>query len=329
MIRATIRQRLRAAFDHFVDLRDCSVIETAERIRADEVDILIDLHGWTADGRPEALALRCAPVQVNWLGYAGTVGHPKLADYLLGDPVVTPLSHAHCYTETLAHLPNCYLPADSTIALAAPPLRRDAGLPEEGFVFCSFNNSYKFNPQVFDIWCRLLLETGDSCLWLSQPGGTAHDRLRKEAESRGVDPARVIFAPRVESKADHLSRLQLADLALDPFPYNSHSTGIDVLWAGVPMVALLGDTFPGRVGASLLHAAGLDELVVGSTDEYYRLALALARTPERLRALRRQLVEQRNRCPLFDMPRFVRSLEEVYFRMWDSALSGAERAALV
>jgi protein O-GlcNAc transferase len=164
---------------------------------------------------------------------------------------------------------------------------------------------------------------------LSQPGGTAHDRLRKEAESRGVDPARVIFAPRVESKADHLSRLQLADLALDPFPYNSHSTGIDVLWAGVPMVALLGDTFPGRVGASLLHAAGLDELVVGSTDEYYRLALALARTPERLRALRRQLVEQRNRCPLFDMPRFVRSLEEVYFRMWDSALSGAERAALV
>jgi protein O-GlcNAc transferase len=324
-----LRQRLRAAFDHFVDLRDCSVIETAERIRADEVDILIDLHGWTADGRPEALALRCAPVQVNWLGYAGTVGHPKLADYLSGDPVVTPLSHAHCYTETLAHLPNCYLPADSTIALRLPPLRRDAGLPEEGFVFCSFNNSYKFNPQVFDIWCRLLLETGDSCLWLSQPGGTAHDRLRKEAESRGVDPARVIFAPRVESKADHLSRLQLADLALDPFPYNSHSTGIDVLWAGVPMVALLGDTFPGRVGASLLHAAGLDELVVGSTDEYYRLALALARTPERLRPLRRQLVEQRNRCPLFDMPRFVRSLEEVYFRMWDSALSGAERAALV
>lgn len=326
---SAIRKRLRAAFDHFVDLRDCSVIETADHIRADEVDILIDLHGWTADGRPEALALRCAPVQVNWLGYAGTVGHPKLADYLLGDPVVTPLSHAYCYTETLAHLPNCYLPADSTIALAAPPLRRDAGLPEEGFVFCSFNNSYKFNPQVFDIWCRLLLETGDSCLWLSQPGGTAHDRLRKEAESRGVDPARVIFAPRVESKADHLSRLQLADLALDPFPYNSHSTGIDVLWAGVPMVALLGDTFPGRVGASLLHAAGLDELVVGSTDEYYRLALALARTPERLRPLRRQLVEQRNRCPLFDMPRFVRSLEEVYFRMWDSALSGAERAALV
>ncbi|MBK7673948.1 MAG: tetratricopeptide repeat protein [Candidatus Accumulibacter sp.] len=324
-----IRQRLRAAFDHFVDLRDISVIETAERIRADEVDILIDLHGWTADGRPEALALRCAPLQVNWLGYAGTLGHPKLADYLLGDPVVTPCRTRTAIPRRLAHLPNCYLPSDSTITLAAPPLRRDAGLPEEGLVFCSFNNSYKFNPQVFDIWCRLLLETGDSCLWLSQPGGTAHDRLRKEAETRGVDPARVIFAPRVASKADHLSRLQLADLALDPFPYNSHSTGIDVLWAGVPMVALLGDTFPGRVGASLLHAAGLDELIAGSTDEYYRLALALARTPERLRPLRRQLVEQRNRCPLFDMPRFVRSLEEVYFRMWDSALSGAERTALV
>jgi protein O-GlcNAc transferase len=148
-----IRQRLSAAFDHFVDLRDCSVSETAERIRADGIDILIDLSGWTADGRPEALALRCAPVQVNWLGYAGTIG-TRLADYLLGDPVVTPLHARACYTETIAHLPHCYLPADSTIGPGAPPSRREAGLPADGFVFCSFNNSYKFNPQVFDLWCR-------------------------------------------------------------------------------------------------------------------------------------------------------------------------------
>jgi protein O-GlcNAc transferase len=167
-----IRKRLSAAFDHFVDVRDCSVIETADRIRADEIDILVDLNGWTADGRLEALALRAAPVQVTWLGYAGTTGHPKLADYLLGDPVVTPLQYEHCYTETLAHLPNCYLPADTSIALGPPPSRHAAGLPDEGFVFCSFNNSYKFNPRVFDLWCRLLSDAGESCLWLSQPGGT-------------------------------------------------------------------------------------------------------------------------------------------------------------
>lgn len=318
-----IRKRLSAAFDHFVDLRDCSVTETAQRVRADEIDILVDLNGWTAEGRLEALALRSAPVQVTWLGYAGTTGHPKLADYLLGDPVVTPLQHEHCYTETLAHLPNCYLPADTSIALGPPPSRRAAGLPDEGFVFCSFNNSYKFNPWVFDLWCRLLSDVGESCLWLSQPGGTAQDRLRKEFEVRGVDPARLIFAPRVEARAGHLSRLQLADLALDPFPYNSHSTGLDVLWAGVPMVALLGDTFPGRVGASLLRASGLEELITTSPDEYHQLALALVRNPSRLQALRARLAENRRHCALFDMPGFVGSLEKVYLRMWNNHLQGA------
>ncbi|WP_313952224.1 tetratricopeptide repeat protein [Accumulibacter sp.] len=320
------RKRLSAAFDHFVDLRDCSVAEMARRMRSDAIDILIDLHGWTTDGRPEALAFRCAPLQVNWLGYAGTLGHPKLADYLLGDPVVTPLAHQHCYTETLAHLPNCYLPADCTVTLGARPSRREAGLPEEGFVFSSFNNSYKFNPQVFDLWCQLLGESRGSVLWLSQPGESAPDRLRKEAEARGVDPARIIFAPRVDSRADHLSRQQLADLALDPFPYNSHSSGVEILWAGVPMVALLGDTFPGRVGASLLRAAGLDELIAESPDAYYRIALDLARNPQRLRQIRTRLDENKRDCPLFDMPRFVRSLEEVYFRMWTDHLSGIRRA---
>jgi predicted O-linked N-acetylglucosamine transferase (SPINDLY family) len=323
-----IRQRLSAAFDHFVDLRECSVSETAERIRADRIEILIDLQGWTSDGRPEAMALRCAPVQVNWLGFAGTTGHPRLADYLLGDPMVTPLHHGRYYTESIAHLPGCYLPADSSIALRAPPLRQEAGLPAEGFVFCSFNNSYKFNPLVFDLWCRLLRESEDSCLWLSQPAGSADERLRHEAQARGVDPARLVFAPRVESRVAHLSRLQLADLALDPFPYNSHSTGIDILWAGVPMVALLGDTFPGRVGASALHAAGLDELIAGSVDEYYRLAKDLFGNPQRLQGLRRKLAENKHGCPLFDMPRFVRSLEELYFRMWDNHLQGT-RTALV
>ncbi|MCP5248791.1 MAG: tetratricopeptide repeat protein [Candidatus Accumulibacter sp.] len=325
---SAVRQRLAGAFDQFVDLLPCSVRETAQRIRADRIDILIDLHGWTAGGRPEALALRCAPVQVNWLGYAGTLGHPKLADYLLGDAVVTPLHEQAHYTEALAHLPHCYLPADTAIDLRPPPSRADAGLPTEGFVFCSFNNSYKFNPAVFDLWCRLLRELPDSCLWLSQPGGSAEERLRQEAQARAVDPARIVFAPRVASRLDHLSRLQLADLALDPFPYNSHSSAIDVLWAGVPMVALLGETFPGRVGASVLRAARLDELIAGSPDDYCRIALALARDRQRLQALRATLADDKRACPLFDMPRFVGALEDVYFRMWEQHLQGV-RAALV
>jgi protein O-GlcNAc transferase len=323
-----IRRRLQAAFDHFVDIGDCSVRETAERVRSDGIDILIDLSGWTSDGRPEALALRCAPVQVNWLGYAGTMGHARIADYLLGDPVVTPLQDALCYCERIVHLPHCYLPADTTIELGAPPSRCEAGLPEDGFVFCSFNNSYKFNPQVFDLWCRLLREIDGSCLWLSQPTDTAADRLRREADRRGVDPARLVFATRVESRRDHLSRLQLADLALDPFPYNSHSTGIDVLWAGVPMVALLGDTFPGRVGASLLRAAGLPELVANSPDEYCEIARALASDPLRLLHVRNRLAAGRGHCPLFDMPGFVRALEEVYFAMWENFLCST-RAILI
>ncbi|HRF13454.1 MAG TPA: tetratricopeptide repeat protein, partial [Candidatus Accumulibacter phosphatis] len=194
--KSEIRERLGAAFDHFVDLFDCSVSDTAQRIRADQIDILVDLHGWTADGRPEALALRCAPLQVNWLGYAGTLGHPKLADYLLGDAVTTPVQEQANYSETLAHLPHSYLPADTAGELSAPPSRTDAGLPAQGFVFCSFNNSYKFNPQVFDLWCRLLRELPDSCLWLSQPGGSAQERLRQEAQARGVEPQRIIFARR-------------------------------------------------------------------------------------------------------------------------------------
>lgn len=317
-----IRRRLVGAFDRFVDVQPCGVAETAQRIRADQVDILVDLHGWTAYGRPEALALRCAPVQVNWLGYAGSTGHAKLADYLLGDPVVTPAGDRHYYTETLAHLPNCYLPADTSLLLSAPPPRRTAGLPEDAFVFCSFNNSYKFNPWVFDLWCRLLRENTAACLWMSQPSGSAPESLRKEMHLRGVDPSRLIFAPRVESRVEHLSRLQLADLALDPFPYNSHSSGVDVLWAGVPMVALHGDTFPGRVGASLLRAAGLDELIAYTTEEYYQISSRLLREPGYLHALRTRLVDNKPRCALFDMPRFVGGLEDVYFRMWTDHLRG-------
>lgn len=319
---SALRARLAAAFEHFTDLAPLSHRASVEHIQADEVDILVDLQGWTAGHRGEILALRGAPIQVNWLGYPGTLGHPRLADYLLGDATVTPLEHAACYTETLVHLPHCYLPADATRLVPPAPTRIDAGLPAKGFVFCSLNASYKFNPETFDIWCRVLLHCPDSILWLSSPSPTARSNLEREAAKRGVDPARLVFAPRTETQAQHLARLQLADLALDTFPYNSHSTGIDTLWAGVPMVTCMGETFASRVGASTLRAAKLDELVTTSLEQYEALIVELHRDPNRLAGLRQALNADKTRLPLFDMHGFARSLGDVLARMWQDHLQG-------
>lgn len=325
---SALRQQLIAACDHFADLFPFSIDETVTRIRADRIDILVDLNGWTGTGRPEILALRCAPIQVNWLGYPGTFGHAKLADYIIGDPTVTPIGEQAAYSETIAQLPAGYLPFDTRATLAPAPTRSEMGLPEESFIFCSFNNSYKFNPVVFDLWCAILRETEGSVLLLSDPGGTAAERLRAEVAKRGVDTERLLFAARVAGRDDHLVRLQLADLALDPFPYNSHSTGLEILWAGVPMVALRGETFAGRVGASLLRAAGLDELIADSAADYQRLAVELAGDRQRLRALRDKLVQNRTRCPLFDMPAFTRALESLYRRMWENHQRGERQPLL-
>ncbi len=320
--KSPLRARLAAAFEHFTDLAPLSHRASVERIRAHEVDILVDLQGWTARHRGEILALRGAPIQVNWLGYPGTLGHPRLADYLLGDATVTPLEHAACYTETLVQLPHCYLPADATRLVPPAPTRAEAGLPERGFVFCSLNASYKFNPETFDVWCRVLLRCPDSILWLSSPSPTARSNLEREAANRGVDPARLVFAPRTETQAQHLARLQLADLALDTFPYNSHSTGIDTLWAGVPMVTCMGETFASRVGASTLSAAKLDELVTTSLEQYEGLILDLYRDRNLLAQLRQRLNTDKTSLPLFDMPAFARALEDVLLRMWEDHLQG-------
>lgn len=318
---SAIRQRLGQAFDRFTDITGLGVKSGAERIAGDQIDILIDLQGLTTGNRIAMLAMRPAPVQVNWLGYAGTMGHPRLADYVLGDSVATPLEHQGFFSETIVQLPRCYLPMDDTMAIPSPPSRSDAGLPEDAFVFCSMNNCYKFNPQVFDVWCNILNATPGSVLWLSQPAGVAAANLRDEASARGVAPERIIYAGRVASRSDHLARLQLADLALDPWPYNSHSSGIDVLWAGVPMVSLLGDSFAGRVGASLLNAADLRECIVGSPAEYLALCIDLGRQSERLGQLRRRLIEGHASAPLFDMGQFVRSLEGVYSTLCKEGLS--------
>jgi predicted O-linked N-acetylglucosamine transferase (SPINDLY family) len=325
---SAIRQRLEGSFDCFVDVSGLTVHKFVDRLRADDLDILIDLSGWTLHSRPESIALRCAPVQVNWLGYPGTMGHAALADYIIGDPVITPAEDAAFYTEHIAQLPFCYLPFDTTRTIGERPTRRAAGLPESGFVFCSFNGVYKYNPPLFDLWCSILRDAEDSVLWMSDHGEQTSAALRQEAEARGIDPQRLVFAPRVESQEDHLARVQLADLALDPFPYNSHSTGLDTLWAGVPLLALNGKTFASRVGASMLTASGLEELIADTPEQYRDIALALVKNPERLNELRARLQAARHSSALFDMGGFARNLERLYRAMWQNHCAGKHAAIL-
>jgi protein O-GlcNAc transferase len=313
--RSAIRQRLEKAFAHFVDIRDLSIHETVQRIRQDQIDVLVDLQGWTAEARVEALALRCAPVQVSWLGYAGTLGHSGMTDYIIGDPVVTPLDHQEHFAERIAQLPFCYLPLDCRTQPAVAPSRTQAGLPDDMLVLCSLNNSYKFNRQTFDVWCDILREVPNSVLWLSDPGQVARDHLSSEAERRQVGPGRLLFAPRVDSNEEHLARLSLSDLALDTYPYNSHSSGIHALWAGVPMVTRIGSTFASRVGASLVRSAGLGELVAADWGEYHRLVVSLASDRKKLAELREHLIAGRQHLPVFDMPALTRGLEDLFQRM--------------
>jgi predicted O-linked N-acetylglucosamine transferase (SPINDLY family) len=316
-----MRTRVKAAFETFRDLRGLEPAARARILMDDGLDILVDLDGWIHRERFKAGVLRPAPVIANWLGYPGTMGRPGLADYIIGDPIVTPLEHAAAYTEAIAQMPYCYQPNDDRREIATPPGREAAGLPPDGLVFCSFNVAIKITPEVFDIWCDLLRNVPGSVLWLLDPKAVARANLAREASARSVDPTRLVFAPRLPLR-DHLARLSYADLALDTAPYNSHTTASDTLWAGVPMVTWLGDTFPSRVGASLLHAVGLDDCIAADMRAYRDLALELARDPARLAALRARLHENRLTAPLFDTARFTRDLEALYARMWANHLAG-------
>lgn len=320
---STMRARVVRAFDTFREVSGLSDLAVAQRIREDCIDLLVDLKGWTEGGRPEILFYRPAPVQVSWLGYPGTLGDARLADYLIGDPVVTPLAHADGYAETLALLPDCYQPNDRARTIGRLPTRAEAGLPPEGFVFCSFNQAFKFNPATLDVWCRLLAATPGSVLWLLDPGEIARQNLLRAAGERGVAPARLIFAPRLPVD-EHLGRLRLADLALDTWPCNSHTTAADALWTGLPLLTCTGDTFASRVAASLLQAVGLPDLVTGSLDAYLDLALRLAADPGHLRALRERLAGNLPQAPLFDTGRFTTNLERLYTAMWQAHRAGTD-----
>lgn len=323
---SALRRAMQTAGEHFVELRHASAHAIAQRIRADDIDILVDLKGYTLDARPQVLAWRPAPVQASFLGYPGTLGSDAV-DYLITDPVVTPAAAADHYTERFAYLPDCYQPNDRQRPIGPAATRADCGLPDHGFVFCCFNNTYKITPQAFDVWCRLLAQVPGSVLWLLLPNPQALANLRREAQARGIDAQRLVFAPPLPLDA-HLARLALADLVLDTWPYNVHTTGSDALWAGVPIVTWAGPTFAARVGASLLRAARLPELIADSPQAYEALALRLAQRPQELAALRARLAAQREVCPLFDSKRYARNLEALYERMFERWRNGLPAAHL-
>lgn len=325
--RSAMRRRLMQGFDRFVDVLRLSDAGAAGALREAEVDIAIDLQGHTTGSRPGILAHRPAPVQVNYLGYPGTSG-AEFIDYLVADAFVVPAEQKRFFSEQVVHLPDCFQVNDHQhVGPASAPTRAVEGLPENGFVFCCFNNSYKLNPWMFDIWMRLLREVPGSVLWLREESMAAAQNLRNEASGRSIDPARVIFARRLPAFADHLARHRLADLFLDTLPYNAHTTASDALAAGLPLLTCAGSAYAGRVAGSLLRTAGLPELITGSLQDYEALALKLARDRRLLAELRSRLQRNLATSPLFDTDRFRRHIEAAYTKMWEISERGDQPQA--
>lgn len=316
-----MRARLRRGCDRFIDVRTRSDAEIAAMVRQLEVDIAVDLKGFTEGSRPGIFAHRPAPVQVNYLAHPGTMGAGYM-DYIFADETVLPSEHRSSYSEKIVYLPDSYQANDAARRVAErDPTRAEAGLPDSGFVFASFNNSYKITPPVFDVWMRLLRANDGSVLWLLQDNETATANLKREAEARGVEPQRLIFAPRVNA-AEHLARQRLADLFLDTLPCTAHTTASDALWVGLPVLTVLGTSFAGRVAASLLRAMGLPELVTSSLDAYEGLALSLSRDASALSRIKTKLGENRHTHALFDTARFTRNLESAFEAIWNRTQRG-------
>jgi predicted O-linked N-acetylglucosamine transferase (SPINDLY family) len=313
--------RLATAFERCVDVRKKSDLEVATLARELGIDIAVDLNGFTSHCRTRIFALRAAPVQINFLGYPGTMG-AGFFDYLIADGMVVPREQQRHYVEKIAYLPGSFLPFDSSYAISDRIFsREELGLPSAAFVFSCFNNSYKILPEVFDRWMRILRQTQNGVLWLQQADATIAGNLRREASRRGVDGRRLIFADRVASLSEHLARLRAADLFLDTLPYNAHATTLDSLWAGVPLLTYPGESFASRVAASLLRTAGLPELIAGSPSQYEETALQLAADPVRLGRLRRKLAERDT--SLFDTEQYTRNIEAAYEAIYERYHSGS------
>ena len=320
--RSAMRRRLMQGFDRFVDVLRLSDAGAAGALRELEVDIAIDLQGHTTGSRPGILAHRPAPVQVSYLGYPGTSG-AEFIDYVIADAFVVPAEQKRFFSEQVVHLPDCFQVNDhQRVSPASAPTRAGEGLPEIGFVFCCFNNTYKLNPWMFDIWMRLLREVPGSVLWLREENAMAGRNLRNEARARSVDPARIVFARRLPALADHLARHRLADLFLDTLPYNAHTTASDALAAGLPLLTCAGSAYAGRVAGSLLRTIGLPELITGGLRDYEALALKLARDRRLFADLRSRLERNLATSPLFDTDRFRRHIEAAYTRMWEVSERG-------
>jgi protein O-GlcNAc transferase len=318
---STYRRRIEVDADHFIDLATASNAEAARQIHADAIDILVDLDGFTVMARPEIAAMRPAPVQVRYLDFAGTAA-AKFYDYMLVDRTVVPPETATYYSEALCYLPNCFLVTDSGQPIAdVPGSRTEEGLPSASFVFCCFCTNYKIEREAFELWLRILRCVPESVLWLLGGSRDAMQRLCQFAEQQGIEAARLVFARHCR-KPEHLARLALADLCLDTLTYGGHTTAVDALWAGVPMITCLGDSFAARVGASVLSAAELPELIAPHIASYEEYAVSLAQHPERLAVIRARIEERRRIMPLFDTPRWVRNLEKTYAAMWWTYLGG-------
>ena len=315
------RKRLEAAFDKFVDIENVPDRAAAERILAEEIDILVNLNGYFGEQRTGVFAHRPAPIQVNYLGFPATLGAPYM-DYILADRFVIPESERQYFTEKVVWLPDSYQVNDSNRRIAQDvSTRRTSRLPEKAFVFCNFNQSYKLTPATFAVWMQILKKVEGSVLWLLESNTVLPENLRREAIRHGVAGERLVFAPRIPVE-EHLARLKLADLFLDSLPYNAHTTASDALWAGLPLITCRGTSFAGRVATSLLNAVGLPELVTDNLAEYEVLALKLAGDPSFRQSIRQKLAHNRLSTPLFDTDRFRRHLETAYTKMWEISERG-------
>jgi protein O-GlcNAc transferase len=307
--------------DVFHDVRPMSDIQVVELARSEKLDIAVDLKGYTGNQRVRLFSYGLAPIQITYLGYPGTLG-ADFIDYIIADPVVIPNENRRFYSENIIYLPNTYQPNDNQRVIADKEFtREEMGLPDNGFVFCCFNNNFKISPNEFDIWMRLLGQLEDSVLWLFKSNKWAEENLRREAEARGISGDRLIFAEKL-SLSEHLARHRLADLFLDTFNYNAHTTASDALWAGLPIITKLGQGFAARVAGSLLSAVGLEELITENEAEYEALALRLATTPSDLAQIKSKLAANRLTEPLFDSETYTRHLERGYQLAYEKYFNG-------
>jgi protein O-GlcNAc transferase len=319
---SAIRARIKSACEHFVDIAGDSHVEAARRIQGDGIDVLVDLKGYTLGSRSQIVALRPAPVQASWLGFPGSMG-TECVDYIIADPFIIPDGAERHYSERVVRLPDCYQVNDRKREISARmSTRGENGLPAAGVVLCCFNQTAKILPDVFASWMRVLRAVPGSVLWLLESNRWAAENLRRAAADQGIAADRMLFAPR-RPLAEHLARYRAADLAIDTYPYTSHTTASDALWAGCPLVTRVGDTFVSRVAGSILRNAGMHELVTDNAADYERKVLELATNPGKLQEIRHKVQEARDTSPLFDTPRFVRNLEGAFETMLEAYVNGA------